>query len=566
MKTALKIVGIVIAVLVIVIIAVPFFINVNSFRPEIESRLSSALGRQVKVGNLSLEILSGGVGADQLSISDDPKFSSSPFITAKSLKVGVELMPLIFSKQLNITELVIDQPDITLLRNQAGVWNFSSLGTQAASSNQASQPETKAPPSKPVSKESQAPKSNSGTPENLTVAKFDVNNGRVSIGSVPSKRKPAVYDKVDISLRNFSFTSSFPVTLSANLPGGGTLKLDGTAGPINSTDTSLTPLNTKVKTTKLDLAQSGVLDPSAGISGIADFDGTLNSDGHIAKADGSLTATGLKVAAKGSPSGRPIGVKYSVEHDLQKQSGRIAQGDVSLGKALAKLTGNYQMQGDTTTIHAKLSGQNMPVDELQAVLPAVGVSLPPGSQLKGGTLSMDLDLNGPLDKLVTTGPVKLNNTQLAGFNLGSKLSAISALSGKQTGNDTSIQNLSTTAKVAPDGTQLNNISLIIPAVGTLAGNGTISPNNALDFKMVANLSGGAVTGLTQVAGLGGKGSGNIPFTIQGTTADPKFMPDVKGMVGGQLKGLLGGQTQGGQQNKNPLSGLGGLFGKKKPPK
>ncbi len=565
MKTTIKIIGIVVAVLVIVIIAIPFFINVNSFRPEIESRLSSALGRQVKVGNLSLEILSGGVGADQLSIADDPKFSSSPFITAKSLKVGVELMPLIFSKQLNITQLVIDQPDITLLRNQAGVWNFSSLGTQSASTNQASQPEAKTPPSKPVSKESKAPQNNSGTPENLTVARFDVNNGRVSIGSVPTKRKPAVYDKVDITLRNFSFTSSFPVTVSANLPGGGTLKLDGTAGPINSTDTSLTPLNAKIKTTKLDLAQSGVLDPSAGISGIADFDGTLNSDGHTAKADGSLTATGLKVAAKGSPSGRPIVVKYSVEHDLQKQSGRIAQGDVSLGKALAKLTGNYQMQADTTTIHAKLSGQNMPVDELQAVLPAVGVSLPPGSQLKGGTLSMDLDLNGPLDKLVTTGPVKLNNTQLAGFNLGSKLSAISALSGKQTGNDTSIQNLSTTARVAPDGTQLNNISLIIPAVGTLAGSGTISPSNALDFKMVANLSGGAVTGLTQVAGLGGRGSGNIPFMVQGTTADPKFMPDVKGMVGSQLKGLLGGQTQGGQQNKNPLSGLGGLFGKKKPP-
>jgi hypothetical protein len=36
---------------------------------------------------------------------------------------------------------------------------------------------------------------------------------------------------------------------------------------------------------------------------------------------------------------------------------------------------------------------------------------------------------------------------------------------------------------------------------------------------------------------------------------------VKGMVGSQLKGLL----QGGAGNKsNPLGGLGGLFGKKKP--
>ena len=564
MKTALKIIGIIIAVLVVVVVAIPFFVSVNSFRPEIESRLGSSLGRSVKVGNLSLQILSGGVGADQLAIADDPKFSSAPFITAKSLKVGVELMPLVFSKQLNITEIVIDQPDITLLRNQAGVWNFSSLGTQAAAQNQAKPPEAKTPPGKPVAKESKAPENNAGTAENLTVAKFDVKNGRVSVGEIPAKRKPVVYDKVDISMSNFSFTNSFPITLSANLPGGGSVKLDGTAGPINSTDTSLTPLDAKLKATKLDLSQSGMVAPNAGISGIADFDGSVKSDGHIAKTDGTLKADGLKLVAKGSPSGRPINVKYSVEHDLQKQTGRILQGDVSLGKALAKLTGTYQMQGDTTSIRAKLSGQDMPVDDLVAVLPAVGVVLPSGSKLKGGTLSLDLDLVGPLDHLVTTGPVKLNNTQLAGFNLGSKLSAISALSGKQTGNDTSIQNLSTTARVAPDGTQLNNINLVIPALGTLAGGGTISPNNAIDFKMVANLSGGAVTGLTQMAGLGGKGSGNIPFMIQGTTSDPKFMPDVKGMVGSQLKGLLGGQ--GGQGQQNPLSGLSGLFGKKKPPK
>ena len=127
MKTALKVIGIVIAVLIVAAIALPFLVNVNSFRPQIESNLSSALGRPVKVGNLSLSILSGSVRADQLSIADDPKFSQAPFIQAKSLKVGVELMPLLFNKQLNITHIGIDHPEITLLRNRDGVWNFSSL-------------------------------------------------------------------------------------------------------------------------------------------------------------------------------------------------------------------------------------------------------------------------------------------------------------------------------------------------------------------------------------------------------------------------------------------------------
>src|SRR2546430_15385506 len=79
-KTALKVIGIVVGVLLVAAIALPFVVNVNSFRPQIESRLSEALGRPVTVGNLSLSLLSGGVGADQLSIADDPKFGNSPFI------------------------------------------------------------------------------------------------------------------------------------------------------------------------------------------------------------------------------------------------------------------------------------------------------------------------------------------------------------------------------------------------------------------------------------------------------------------------------------------------------
>jgi hypothetical protein len=47
----------------------------------------------------------------------------------------------------------------------------------------------------------------------------------------------------------------------------------------------------------------------------------------------------------------------------------------------------------------------------------------------------------------------------------------------------------------------------------------------------------------------------VPFAIQGTTADPKFVPDVKGMATGLLKGL--GKNPG----KSPLGGLGGLLKK-----
>jgi len=82
---------------------------------------------------------------------------------------------------------------------------------------------------------------------------------------------------------------------------------------------------------------------------------------------------------------------------------------------------------------------------------------------------------GPVDKLIITGPIRLAQTKLAGFNLASKMSAISALTGSQTGSDTSIQNLSTDARVAPEGVRTQNINLAIPALGTVTGDGTSAP-------------------------------------------------------------------------------------------
>ena len=183
-------------------------------------------------------------------------------------------------------------------------------------------------------------------------------------------------------------------------------------------------------------------------------------------------------------------VKYATDYDLQKQGGTLTQGDVSLGKALAKLTGTYQSQGESTILNMKLNADGMPVDDLQAMLPALGIILPSGSKLQGGTLSVNVGIAGPIDKLVIAGPIRLSQTKLQGFNLASKMSAISALSGAQTGSDTSIQNLSTDARVAPEGVRTQNINLTIPALGTVTGNGNISPGGALDYKMNASLSGG----------------------------------------------------------------------------
>jgi AsmA protein len=551
MKRILKIVGIALAILVVILIALPFLINVNSFRPKLEATATEALGRQVKVGNLSLSLLTGSVTADNISIADDPAFGTEPFVSAKSLKVGVEMLPLITSKELHVTGITLEEPEITMLKAADGKWNFSSIGGTSAK---------KAP---------ETPQAGSSTaPANVSVGKLSVEDGKLIVGKANSKAKPHVYDQVNITVTDFSLTSQFPFKLTAKLPAGGNADISGKAGPINPADAAKTPFETAVKVNDMDIAASGFIDPASGIAGLANFDGTLTSNGSMAKAVGTFTGNKLQLSPKGSPAPKTVIVKHAVDVDLDKESGTLTRGDVEVGKAVAHLTGTFKTVGETQVLNMKLNAPDMPVEELEAMLPALGVVLPSGSQLKGGTLSTELGIEGPIDKLVISGPVRLANTKLAGFDLGQKLGALSAFAGKAVSNpDTTIQNFSANARVAPEGTKADNLNLNVPAIGVITGAGTVSPAGTLNFKMLANLHGGMVGELAQVAAMGG-GKGGIPFSIAGTTAKPEFVPDVKGMVGGladgALQGFLGGSKAGTGKTGDAINNaLGGLLGKKK---
>lgn len=560
---ALKILGVVIVVLILVVLALPFIINVNAFRPTIEAELSNALGRQVKIGNLKFSILSGGISADDLSIADDPSFSKTAFIQAKGLDVGVDLAPLIFSKTLHVNDLTLDQPQVMLFRSPSGKWNFSSLGSgnkgPAANSGAAApnQTATDTPATRTAPQSNNSIDNGSDFTQSLAVGKLSIKNGQVSIGDTSTPGKLNVYRDVNVTVQNFSFQSQFPFSLGANLPSGGTLKLDGTAGPVNPNDAAATPLQAQLKINQMDLAKSGLIDQASGIGGLANFDGDLKSDGKLAHSTGTATLVKLKLVPKGSPAGKDVGLKYAVNYNQQTQTGALEQGDVTIGKAVAKLTGSFAIKPSETSLDLKLSAQSMPVNDLEMMLPALGVVLPTGSSLQGGTLSTTLAINGPLANVVVTGPVRLADTKLAGFNLGSKMAAISALTGVKTGSDTSIQNFSTDVRYSPSGIQTQNVNLTVPALGVVEGAGSVSPQNALDYKMTAKLSGTATTAVTQMAKLGAGGA-SVPFFVHGTTSNPKFEPDVKGMVSSAL-----GNLSGNSQTNSVLNSIGGFLNKKK---
>jgi AsmA protein len=536
MKTRwVRIAGIAVAILLVILLALPFLIDVNSFRPKIESELTNVLGRSVTLGDLSLSLLAGKVGVENVSIADDPNFSKSPFVTAKSLEVGVELMPLIFSKTLNVTGIVLDEPQITLLKAANGTWNFSTLGGSGAKQ-----------PAEPAKE---------GGSKNLSIGKLEITDGRLLVGRANSAAKPQVYDKVNVEVTNLSYTSQFPFKLAVNLPGGGTANVSGKAGPINPQDSAKTPFDATLKVKDMDIAAAGLIDPASGIGGSADFDGSLMSNGSQAKAAGVIACEKLKLSPNGSPAPKPVTIKYAINTDLDRNAGTITQGDIAIGKALARLTGGFQTQGETQVVNLKLSAPDMAVDELQAMLPALGIVLPSGSQLRGGTLSADLAISGPLDKLVIAGPVRLSNTTLAGFDMGSKLGALSTFSGNaHSSPDTAIQNASLNARVAPDMTRADAINLAIPSLGVVTGAGTISPAGALDFRMLADLQ--TERGEARAQRTGQRGDrGGASFMIQGTTASPKFIPDVGGVAGNAAKGAVQTAVSGKTGGKTGLAGI-----------
>lgn len=533
MKRFLLIVGIIVVVLIVGILMLPLFINVDSFRPDVEKKLADALGRQVHIGKISASFFSGGAEADNISISDDPAFSKGPFLQASSFQIGLQLMPLIFSRQFKVTALTIKNPDIVLLKNTAGKWNYASLGNS---------PSTKTPAS-----------ASSSNTSDLTVDKLEIQNGKISVGQSmrQSASKEHTYDKVNLVAHNISATSAIPFTLSAAIPGGGTLELDGQAGPMNQQDSTKTPFDAKLTLKHADLAASGLL---SGLGGIVDFDGTLKSDGHHLVSQGKAQGTSLKLVASGSPARRAVTMDYHSDFNLDSDTATVSA-NVHTGNSTANAHGNLDAHGQETIAHLKVEAKNMAVNDVEPLLPAFGVNLPSGASLQGGVINTTLDAEGPLDKLVITGPVAVSDTHLTGYNLTSKLGAIAAFTGIKASNDTLIKTFSSALRVAPEGTAANNILLDMPDIGSITGNGTVSSSQALNFKMLLKLVGGGGM-LGQLTGVGADiQNKGIPFTIEGTSSNPVFRPTAAGVAG--LFGGLVGNSQSQQQGQQ--QGLGGLL-------
>jgi AsmA protein len=481
-------------------------------------------------------MFSGNLVAEDLSVSDDPNFSTTPFLTAKEIRIGVSLKPLIFAHQVNLRSFQIQSPRINVIRATNGSWNFSSIGRQVAASA----------PAGPLGADaaSGTKKLNTEALPDLSVGQILVQDARVAVTMLPAHGEPSVYDHVNFTAHDFSFTSQVPFELNANLPAGGTIKVTGHLGPLNRDDAAASPGDVQLEVRHLDPVVSGFLNANAGVSLLADVDVHAVSDGQTLTSNGTAHLENLKLRKGGAPAPKPVDVTYSGMHRLKENTGVIQDAVVKIGDSAVHVTGTYQPianGADDPLLNLKLAGQSLPIDELQPLMTATGVRLPNGSKLKGGTLSMNLAVTGQAKALVITGPIALDNTKLVGFDIGSKIHGIAALSGVKTGDTTDFERLHANVHITDAGVVVNSINAVIPAMGELSGGGTVSAANQLDFNLivkVASASGVGKVGVSLLSALNGSGShSGVPLHVTGTPDEPYITADVGGIVGKKTKSI-----------------------------
>lgn len=130
LKVILSIFASVILLVIIAAIALPFFIDPNDFKPEIQAAVKDNTGRDLLIdGDLNLSVFPWiGVSTGKLSFSNAPGFSEKPFAEIAESNIKVKLLPLL-SKKLEVSRIVLKGLVLNLAKNKKGVSNWDDLSS-----------------------------------------------------------------------------------------------------------------------------------------------------------------------------------------------------------------------------------------------------------------------------------------------------------------------------------------------------------------------------------------------------------------------------------------------------
>lgn len=227
MKKAIKWVlivggGLVVLVLLSLLI-IPQFVDVQQYKPEIEKRVSEATGRPFTLGgDLGLSLFPWvGLSFSDLHLGNPPGFKEKDLVAVKSFEVRVKLIPLLF-RDIQVKRFILEGPRIVLERRKDGRWNWEGMGKPSGEVS------AKVPEEKGGAPESE---SGGGLPiKSLAVGEFAITDGSVLwIDHVNGERREI--SDLTLRLKDVSLDRPIKLALSVRLEGN-PLSLEGKVGPV----------------------------------------------------------------------------------------------------------------------------------------------------------------------------------------------------------------------------------------------------------------------------------------------------------------------------------------------
>jgi AsmA protein len=215
--------GALIALIILALLIVPLFVDVEQYKPHIEKQVSEATGRPFTLGgDLNLSLFPwAGFSLSDLHLGNPPGFEEKDFVSVKSFEVRVKLLPLL-SKDIQVKRFSLEKPRIVLERRKDGQGSWEGIG----------KPSEEAPPAQPEEKRKAPDKEPAtGLPiKSLAVAEFAITDGSLLwLDHVSGERKEI--SGMTLQLQDVSLDRPIGVALSLKLDGN-PLSLEGNLGPI----------------------------------------------------------------------------------------------------------------------------------------------------------------------------------------------------------------------------------------------------------------------------------------------------------------------------------------------
>ena len=210
--------GLLVLVLAAVLI-IPRFIDVESYLPTIENKVTEATGRSFSIGRDVEVSVFPWVGASfsNLQLGNPEKFGGGEFVKVQSFEARVKLMPLL-SKKIEIDKFVLNGPEIQLVKLEDGSVNWS-MGSQKSPTTQ----------DKPAGEKKG--KGGEGLPiSSLQVGEFVVTNGRLLYVDKGINYTRTV-DNINLQLQNISLEQPIDVSFQADVDAK-PMSVKGSVGPI----------------------------------------------------------------------------------------------------------------------------------------------------------------------------------------------------------------------------------------------------------------------------------------------------------------------------------------------